>query len=328
MTIDLYERKKFNLLHFIVFFWWTALVVLFAFDHSFLDKFWEFFGVARWADLLVYLWIIFLWYLYFELLHKFSWQDKKITELSRTFALENTQWKLQWNKSIVFIIPCYWEDFTAITTIINVINQWYKVVCIDDKNNSVALGYELEEEITNWNCVLITHPLNMWQGASLQTWAEYVLSNIDECNLVVHFDADWQHRVEDITNYLTAFKSDSSIEIVLWSRFLGNSNMSFWRKLHKKCQLIFMKIFVWIKLTDTNNWYRVIKRDILPRVKITLNWMAHASEIEHIIKKEWLNYVEVPVTINYTKYSIQKGQSLWNARVIFKRLIWKWFFSK
>ena len=36
--------------------------------------------------------------------------------------------------------------------------------------------------------------------------------------------------------------------------------------------------------------------------------MAHASEILADIAKSGLHYVEVPVAVNYTAYSLQKGQ--------------------
>jgi hypothetical protein len=36
--------------------------------------------------------------------------------------------------------------------------------------------------------------------------------------------------------------------------------------------------------------------------------MAHASEILHQIAASGLRYVEVPVTIQYSRYSLAKGQ--------------------
>jgi hypothetical protein len=38
--------------------------------------------------------------------------------------------------------------------------------------------------------------------------------------------------------------------------------------------------------------------------------MAHASEILHQIAKSGLKYVEVPVTVEYSRYSLEKGQGL------------------
>jgi hypothetical protein len=51
-------------------------------------------------------------------------------------------------------------------------------------------------------------------------------------------------------------------------------------------------------------------------IKLCQNRMAHASEILHQIAASRLNYVEVPVTIEYSAYSLAKGQTLGDAFMI------------
>jgi len=255
-------------------------------------------------------------------------QDVQFTELSRSVSISSAQGNLVWDCTLIFLIASYGEDKTVLETVSNVIKQGYNVVLVDDGENKVNLQEWLVSHIKNGSCVLLTHPLNMWQGAALQTATEYVLQKIPDLEYVVHFDADWQHRIEDIDNYLKAFWEDPTLDIVLWSRFLWWSQMSSRRRFHKKIQVLFMELFVGLRLTDTNNWYRVIRKSALPKLKITLNRFAHASEIEHLIKRNMLKYREVPIVIRYTEYSLSKGQSLWNAWGIFKRLMWKRFISK
>ena len=48
-------------------------------------------------------------------------------------------------------------------------------------------------------------------------------------------------------------------------------------------------------------------------LKITMNGMAHASEIVGFLAGSGLRVKEVPVTIVYTEYSRSKGQSLING---------------
>jgi hypothetical protein len=43
------------------------------------------------------------------------------------------------------------------------------------------------------------------------------------------------------------------------------------------------------------------------------NEMAHASEVIDIIKANNLSYKEMPCTIKYTDYSVEKGQSIFNS---------------
>jgi hypothetical protein len=44
------------------------------------------------------------------------------------------------------------------------------------------------------------------------------------------------------------------------------------------------------------------------RLRLRQNRMAHASEILHQIAASGLRYVEAPVTIQYSRYSLAKGQ--------------------
>ena len=52
------------------------------------------------------------------------------------------------------------------------------------------------------------------------------------------------------------------------------------------------------------------------RINLHQNRMAHASEILHQIAASGLRYVEAPVTIEYSAYSLAKGQRLSDALMI------------
>jgi hypothetical protein len=54
-------------------------------------------------------------------------------------------------------------------------------------------------------------------------------------------------------------------------------------------------------------------RDAAAKLHIRQNRMAHASEILSQIAQYGLSYIEVPVTIRYTEYSLTKGQRITNA---------------
>ncbi len=61
----------------------------------------------------------------------------------------------------------------------------------------------------------------------------------------------------------------------------------------------------------------------LAKLRITLNRMAHASEIEHLIAHHKLTYTEVPVHILYTDYSLAKGQQISGMWKVLKDFLWK-----
>jgi polyprenyl-phospho-N-acetylgalactosaminyl synthase len=51
-------------------------------------------------------------------------------------------------------------------------------------------------------------------------------------------------------------------------------------------------------------------------IQLRQNRMAHASEILHQIATSGLKYVEAPVTIEYSAYSLAKGQTLADSLLI------------
>ena len=52
------------------------------------------------------------------------------------------------------------------------------------------------------------------------------------------------------------------------------------------------------------------------RITLRQNRMAHASELLEQIARSGLGYVEVPVTIEYSAYSLAKGQTLGDTLMI------------
>ena len=194
--IDLFKHKKATLLHLIIFIWWSVVLIIFAINNKALDSFWSFFGIARWADLIVYSAIIILAYFYISLLNTVNRQDIKQTEIIRQVSISNATWTL-WDADTVFIIPAYNEKDTPIEIIWKILSKWYGVILIDDGLNDDLIE-KLQKKYKWKPIVTIKHIVNLWQWWALETWAEYVRKYGENIKYVVHFDADWQHRLEDL----------------------------------------------------------------------------------------------------------------------------------
>jgi len=61
-----------------------------------------------------------------------------------------------------------------------------------------------------------------------------------------------------------------------------------------------------IKLTDAHNGYRVFRKEVLDNIHLSIDVMGYASELIDIIATKKINFLEVPVHILYTDYSIAK----------------------
>lgn len=204
------------------------------------------------------------------------------------------------------IIPVYNEG-RVIKKVLQSVLKYYKyVVCVNDgsRDNSSS-------EILKTNAHLVEHPINMGQGAALQTGIEFARQL--PVDYFVTFDADGQHRLEDVVSMLDEIKT-GNYDIILGSRFLGTAlNMDTKKKVILKLAIQFSNLTTGLKLTDTHNGLRVFNRKVAEEIQITMADMAHASEILEIIAKHKYRYKEIPVTIEYTDYSKGKGQSAINA---------------
>ena len=204
------------------------------------------------------------------------------------------------------VVPAY-NEATTVGEVVKRLREMYPNVLVIDDCSSDRTAQRAHAAGA---CVL-RHPINLGQGAALQTGITFALQR--GANHVVTFDADLQHRAEDVPQLLAAL-SKSGADFALGSRFLGCAqNLDLARKLVLKAAVIFTRITTGLKLTDAHNGIRAMTRRGASSLKIRQNRMAHASEVLQQIAASGLSYIEVPVTVEYTSYSRAKGQKLTNS---------------
>jgi len=115
-------------------------------------------------------------------------------------------------------------------------------------------------------------------------------------------------------------------DVVLGSRFLSPGGRTpAGRKLLLKLALAFTRLTTGLRVTDTHNGLRAFSRAAAARLRITQDRMAHGSEILESIARSRLRYVEVPVTVRYSEYSLAKGQRWYHAgRILWDVLVAGW----
>jgi len=158
---------------------------------------------------------------------------------------------------------------------------------------------------------VVTHLINLGQGAALQTGITYALER--GARAIVTFDADGQHRVEDALRMLEVARSGQA-DVVLGSRFLESKETVPWlKRFVLKTVVALSPTARKLKLTDAHNGLRALSRRAAACLRISQSGMAHASEIVSQLRQHGMAIREVPVQIRYTDYSLAKGQSSLNS---------------
>jgi glycosyltransferase involved in cell wall biosynthesis len=222
-------------------------------------------------------------------------------------------------KSIWIVIPAYNEGGVIASTVATVLPIYRDIVVVDDgsRDETANIAWRAGAHV-------VRHPLNLGQGAALQTGLCYALSR--GADLIVTFDADGQHDVADVARLLQALES-GLYDVAIGSRFLGNtSGMPAIRRAVLKAAIIVTWLLSGLRLSDAHNGFRAFTRHAASSIRLRQNRMAHASEIIEQIAALGLRYVEVPVTIRYTQYSREKGQRTIDSVFVLKDLLLERFF--
>lgn len=214
------------------------------------------------------------------------------------------------------IVPLYNEASVVGDVITGARQQFPKIVCVNDgsTDDSAAVARAA-------GAVVVEHPINMGQGAALQTGMSYALRD-PEAKYFVTFDSDGQHQVSDAIGMVEKLRNTPDLDVVLGSRFLGEPiEAGLLKRIFLKAAVLFERITTRMKVTDTHNGLRALNRHATQLIHLRQNRMAHGSEFLREIAGNQLRYEEYPVHIVYTDYSRAKGQSLWNSVNIIHDLI-------
>ena len=203
---------------------------------------------------------------------------------------------------VFIVVPAYNEAAAVYDVVRELRSEFPNVVVVDDGSRDATAT-----EARRGGAVVLRHVLNRGQGAALQTGIDYSVRH--GADIVVTFDADGQHRVEDVDHLIAALQKESA-DIAIGSRFLDlRSNVPLFRRAMLRLATMFMRMTSGVALTDAHNGLRAIRRNAASQIELTIDGMAHASEIVDQIYRLHLRVTEVPVVIHYSEYSVRKGQS-------------------
>ena len=111
------------------------------------------------------------------------------------------------------VVPLYNEAQVVAEVIANARKTFPNVVCVDDGSRDDSAA-----QARSAGAIVVSHPLNLGQGAALQTGITYVLTRTN-ARYIATFDSDGQHSTDDVMAMVRR-AHDEDLAIVLGSRFL------------------------------------------------------------------------------------------------------------
>ncbi|MGK2879312.1 MAG: glycosyltransferase family 2 protein [Mycobacterium sp.] len=207
------------------------------------------------------------------------------------------------------VIPAF-NEMTVIADVIAEVRAVFAHVVVVDDGSADGTGHTALRAGAH----VVRHPVNLGQGAAIQTGVEYARSQRG-ASYFATFDADGQHRVRDLVRMVGRLTS-GDVDVLVGSRFAKPgvvSSTPLPKRLILQAAAKLSPSSRRLGLTDAHNGLRVFNRAVADNLNITMNGMSHASEfIVLIVENKW-RVAEEPVEILYTEYSTSKGQPLLNG---------------
>ena len=207
------------------------------------------------------------------------------------------------------VIPAFNEAAVIGEVIADVRSVFDHVVCVDDGSTD-STG----EIARRAGAHLVRHPINLGQGAAIQTGVEYARKQ-PGARVFATFDADGQHRVKDVAAMIDRLCA-GDVDVVIGTRFSkdqGGSRPPFLKRIVLQTATRLSPSGRRLGLTDTNNGLRVFNKKVADGLDIRMSGMSHANEFVMLIAENHWRVVEQPVEVLYTEYSKSKGQPLLNG---------------
>ncbi len=194
---------------------------------------------------------------------------------------------------IIVGLPAYNEEENIAAIILELEKIASKIIiCNDGSSDSTG---KIAEKM---GAVVVNHPKNMGYGAAIRS----IFKKATDLNaeILVTFDADGQHRSEDIHKVVEPIINNEA-DLVIGSRFLesNGTNVPTIRKIGIKAITQLANTSLDSKITDSQSGFRAYNKQVLSEITPSDYGMGVSNEILIKASKKGFRIKEVPITILY-----------------------------
>ena len=193
---------------------------------------------------------------------------------------------------IVIGIPAFNEEKNIGAILIKLKNISKDIIVCDDGSNDLTA--EIAKEL---GANVISHKRNLGYGAGIRTI--FLKAKEINADILITFDADGQHRIEDINTVLKPITNDDA-DIIIGSRFLDKNNeIPKYRKIGIKAITSITNSSMGEKLSDSQSGFRAYNKKILENITPSESGMGVSTEILIKASKNKFRIKEVPIIVSY-----------------------------
>ena len=206
---------------------------------------------------------------------------------------------------IVIGIPAYNEEKNIAGILVKLKKLYQDIIVCDDGSNDQTAA--IAEEL---GAIVIIHEKNLGYGAGIRTI--FLKAKEINADVLVTFDADGQHRIEDLNSVIDPIKNDEA-DIVIGSRFLNDENkVPKYRKVGIKTITSITSSSIGQKLSDSQSGFRAYNKKVLDDITPSESGMGVSTEI--LIKASKNKCEKYPIRIAIAISEIMKLKMMNNSK--------------
>ena len=215
------------------------------------------------------------------------------------------------------VLPAY-NEAKVLESVIREIHTagYHNIIVVDDGSRDDTFAVAQKTGVTT-----LHHRLNRGKGAATKTGIE--AAKLLGADIIVTMDSDGQHNPEDIQRLVQPI-IDGQAEVVLGTRLLNPKGMPWYKIIANKIGNIVTWYFYGLYVSDSQSGFRAYSHHAAECINTRTDRYEYDSEVIREIYLHKLPYVEIPIEVRYTEYSMGKiqKQGFVNGLKTLYKIIW------
>ncbi|EKE18626.1 MAG: hypothetical protein ACD_9C00280G0002 [uncultured bacterium] len=164
--------------------------------------------------------------------------------------------------------------------------------------------------------IALKHFINRGKGAAVKTGIE--AAKLLEADIVITIDGDGQHNPKDIEKMLNLI--NEGYDVALGTRLKNPKGMPAYKILANHVANFCTWAIYGLWVTDSQSGFRAYSKKAIELIDTKTDRYEYDSEIIREIHRNRLKFIETPIEVRYTEYSMSKVHKM-NLKNGFKTLV-------